>query len=126
MPPKQQKEIVYPITSEEQYLQIASAENKKLAIVDLHANWCGPCQVMFSNYRAIFFNYENAEARLEFWTCDTQFMPADLHKKYIQNPTSCKPKFLVYLEGELKGEVEGADISKIEALITKYIPALDE
>ena len=31
MPPKGQKEIVYPITSEEQFLQIISPENKKLA-----------------------------------------------------------------------------------------------
>ena len=31
MPPKPQKEIVYPITSEEQFYQVISVENKKLA-----------------------------------------------------------------------------------------------
>lgn len=31
MPPKAQKEIVYPITSEEQFYQIVNAENKKLS-----------------------------------------------------------------------------------------------
>ena len=31
MPPKVQKEIVYPITSEEQFYQIVNPENKKLA-----------------------------------------------------------------------------------------------
>lgn len=30
MPPKAQKEIVYPITSEEQFYQIVNPENKKL------------------------------------------------------------------------------------------------
>ena len=30
MPPKAQKEIVYPITSEEQFLQLIAPENKKL------------------------------------------------------------------------------------------------
>lgn len=30
MPPKGQKEIVYPITSEEQFMQIIAPENKKL------------------------------------------------------------------------------------------------
>ena len=126
MPPKAQKEIVYPINSEEHFQSIANPENKKLSIIDLHATWCGPCQVMFQNYRTIYFNYEQADNRIEFWTCDTSFLPADLYKKYITNPTSCKPKFLIYLEGEIKGDVEGADISKIENLVTKYIPALDE
>ena len=55
MPPKQQKEIVYPINSEEHFTQIANPENKKLSIIDLHASWCGPCQVMFQNYRTIYF-----------------------------------------------------------------------
>ncbi len=29
-------------------------------------------------------------------------------------------------EGEIKGDIEGADISKIETLVAKHIPALDE
>ena len=126
MPPKQQKEIVYPINSEEHFHQIASPDNKKLVIIDLHASWCGPCVVMYQNYRTIYFNYEQADNRLEFWTCDSSLLPAGLHKKYVTNPTSCKPKFLVYLEGEIKGDVEGADISKIERLVATHIPALDE
>jgi hypothetical protein len=31
MPPKAQKEIVYPITSEDQFYQIIAPENKKLS-----------------------------------------------------------------------------------------------
>ena len=79
MPPKAQKEIVYPINSEEHFTQITSPENKKLSskftiqvynklVIDLHATWCGPCQVMFQNYRTIYFNYEQADNRIEFWT----------------------------------------------------------
>ena len=81
---------------------------------------------MFQNYRTIYFNYEQPDNRIEFWTCDTTVLPADIYKKYIHNPTSCKPKFLIYIEGECKGEIEGADIAKIELLVAKYIPALDE
>ncbi len=78
MPPKAQKEIVYPILSEEQFYSIVNQENKKLhgtlmlvkcvLVVDLHLSWCGPCIVMNSNYRSLFFGFEEAEKRLEFWT----------------------------------------------------------
>ena len=94
--------------------------------MDLHATWCGPCVVMYQNYRTIYFNYEQADNRIEFWTCDTTLLPADLQKKFVTNITSCKPRFLVFLEGELKGDIDGADISKIERLVAQHIPALDE
>lgn len=39
---------------------------------------------------------------------------------------TCKPKFGVYLEGELKGVVQGADYTKIEDLVKKYIPSIEK
>jgi len=39
---------------------------------------------------------------------------------------TCKPKFAVYLEGELKGIVNGADYTKIEDLVKKYIPSIEK
>lgn len=39
---------------------------------------------------------------------------------------SCKPKFLIYLEGEIKGEIDGVDFTRIETIVTTYIPGLDE
>jgi hypothetical protein len=85
MPPKVQKEIVYPINSEEHFHQIVNPENKKLVgtynhsfnhlclinssflVIDLHLTWCGPCSVMTTNYRSLFFTFEEADKRLEFW-----------------------------------------------------------
>ena len=54
-----------------------SPENKKLAgnnrlykytVIDIHLNWCGPAVVMSQNYRSIWYNYEEADKRLEFFT----------------------------------------------------------
>lgn len=39
---------------------------------------------------------------------------------------TCKPKFGVYFEGELKGVVNGADYTKIEDLVKKYIPSIEK
>jgi len=38
----------------------------------------------------------------------------------------CKPKFAIYLEGELKGVVNGADYTKIEELIKRFIPSIEK
>eukprot|EP00347_Sterkiella_histriomuscorum_P016014 403354829 len=78
MPPKPQKEIVYPITSEEHFNQLVNPENKKLLVIDIHLNWCGPCSVMNTNYRTLFFGFEEAEKRIEFWTCEVQNLPAEI------------------------------------------------
>lgn len=84
MPPKQQKEVVQAITSTEQFLELISPENKKLigkrldddiaSVIDVHLTWCGPCVVMNQNYKTIWFNYEEADKRLEFYTvCNPSF-----------------------------------------------------
>ena len=42
---------------------------------------------------------------------DSTILPQEMQEKH---KVTCKPKFLIYLEGELKGEVDGADYTKIE------------
>ena len=39
---------------------------------------------------------------------------------------TCKPKFVVYLEGEIKGVVIGADFNKIADLVDKFIPTIEQ
>jgi hypothetical protein len=42
-----------------------------LKVIDVHLNWCGPCIVMNTNYRTLWFNYEEADKRLEFYTVNS-------------------------------------------------------
>ena len=39
-----------------------------MTVIDVHLHWCGPCVVMYQNYRTIWYNYEEADKRLEFYT----------------------------------------------------------
>lgn len=78
---------------------------------------------MNTNYRTIYFNYEEADKRLEFWTIDCTLLPKEIAERMT---VTCKPKFMVYSEGELRGDIDGADFTKIETLVATYIPGLDE
>ena len=55
------------IASPEQFEQIGSEEEKRMAIVDVHMDWCGPCVCMEANYGAIWFSLDEPQDRISFW-----------------------------------------------------------
>ena len=40
-------------------------------VIDYHLDWCGPCDAIEPNYRAMFFAIEEADKRIEFLTVCT-------------------------------------------------------
>lgn len=96
MPPKKKTQFVFPITSQEQFLNVTSEENNKLTVIDIHLNWCGSCEAMASNYQAIWFNYDNPEARIEFFSCEETNIDEETLAGLKEGKLSCKPRFLVY------------------------------
>ena len=125
MPPKtQKKEVITPITGED--LEAAlNPENHKLIIVDTYLQHWGPCSVMEPNFRTVYFEIEEAEKRIAFHTIEFNEIPEEI-RNGLESPASVKPKFLVFLEGELKAEIEGADYTKIENQIKINLPGLDD
>ena len=124
MPPKAAKKIVFDIESTEHFQELVSPENIKILIVDFFLEWCGPCKVMEPNYRPMYFSYDFPDQRIDIRTCEVNnICPEWLaqHKEAVGEFT-CKPKFGIFLEGELKGIVEGADYSAIADYVNKYIP----
>jgi thioredoxin 1 len=55
MPPKKEKQIVFALNSGEEWAEVVNEENRKLVVIDVHLNWCGPCTVMNTNYRTLFY-----------------------------------------------------------------------
>ncbi len=97
MPPKALKQIVSKIESAELFHEIISGENKLLNVIDLHMNWCGHCNGMEKNVRAMFCNFENAEARRALWTCDDDALTREILKDLRHGALTCRPRFLVYI-----------------------------
>lgn len=84
-------------------------------------------------YRTMYFSFDQPEERIQIFECNSNLIPQDYLEGDGENPPqkeavgefTCRPKFCVYLEGELKGVIDGADYTKITELAKIHIPSLD-
>ena len=117
------KQILFKLETTAEFLAKVDPENKKLTVIDLHLNWCGPCECIEQNYRALAANHDN---RVEFFTASEDVIPEDIKTNLQHGPLTCKPRFAVYVEGECKAEIDGADFTLLESSVSKYAPQLDD
>ena len=80
---------------------------------------------MEENLRTMWFEIEEAEKRIGFFTIESSLIHDQDFKNKIGKVT-WRPKFVIVSEGEIKGVVDGADFTRLEELIDKYMGALDE
>ena len=125
MPPKKQIEVVFPITSQQQFLDITSESNKKVSIIDVHLEWCGSCTVIKPNFTSMYFMLDNAANRIEFWTACEDIIPEEI-KATFKKPLDTEPKFLIFHQGVQTAEIDGAHITQIEAKAMEAMPSLDD
>ena len=119
-----QVEIVNALTTTEEFERVRDRDYPKLVVVDVHLAWCGPWEVMAPNFRTMYYEYPNPEERLEIFTIDHHLIK-DSSVIEAMGEVTCKPKYLVFSEGEIKGVVDGADYTKIFDLVDKHIPSLE-
>ena len=50
-----------------------------------------------------------------FYQAEEKVIPEDIRVNLTNGPLTCKPRFLVFCEGELKQEIDGPDYSVMEA-----------
>ena len=58
--------------------------------------------------------------------CQSEFVPEEIKAELTHGKLTCKPRFILYLEGEKVEEVDGADFTKVEKGVTKFIPSLED
>ena len=99
MSKKAQKQIVFKVEDQEQFSTLME-DKKRLLVVDFHLNWCGPCGIMEQNYRSIYFNTEDADARIGFYTVSEDFIPQEIMTNFHHGPLTCKPRICIFLVSE--------------------------
>mmetsp|Transcript_1996 Transcript_1996/g.3533 ORF Transcript_1996/g.3533 Transcript_1996/m.3533 type:complete len:117 (+) Transcript_1996:28-378(+) len=109
------REIVFPITSYEEYQSIITNETDKVFVIDYHLEWCGPCQVIEPSFRSIFFSIEEPDSRIAFHTLNIDLLPKEESDLL---DLDAKPLFRVFKNSGNQGEVRGVKVNEIHAIIT--------
>ena len=105
MGPKKRTVFHEVVKDAEHFEEIIHEDFGKMAVIDCHLEWCGPCVAMESNYPALFFLIDDPDTRISFWQCAEDKLP-DLMKEKLH--LTCVPRFLIYEGGNLKQEIQGA------------------
>ena len=139
---KKKREVLFQVESQEHFQEKVSVENKKLICkcglldrdlidlcltgFDMHLAWCGRCDTMEQNYRSLFMRFDEDFVRMEFFSVTEEFIPEEILSSLQFGALTCKPRFVLFFEGEKKDEIDGADYTKLEMAISKHIPQLDD
>ena len=81
---------------------------------------------MQENFRALHMRFDEDFNKMEFFSSTAEFVPEEVLAGLSNGPLSCKPRFVMFLEGEKKCEIDGADYTKFEIAIAKHIPSFDD
>ena len=94
--------------------------------VDTHLAWCGRCDSLEQNYRSLHMKFDEDFNRMQFFSASEEFVPQDVMAGLSNGPLTCKPRILLFYEGEKKDEIDGADYTELETKIARHIPQFDD
>lgn len=60
---------------------------------------------MEQNYRNLFLRFDEDFLRMEFYSASEECIPEDIINSLKFGELSCRPRFVLYYEGEKKDEV---------------------
>ena len=113
------------IKSHEEYDELVetSTNGGKIAIIDCHLDWCGPCLPMVPNYQSLINSYDNADARFGFYQFPESAMNDEMKEKMNMNII---PKYIVLAEGKIAAEIHGVHYVEIVDALNKFIPEMGD
>ncbi|KAJ3353854.1 Hsp90 cochaperone [Entophlyctis luteolus] len=98
------------IHSENEFSNYVSSS--KLTIVDFTATWCGPCKAIAPRFESLSTQYSN----VNFLKVDVDEMKSIATAHNI----TAMPTFVFFKNGETLDKVVGADINKVEQLLSVF------
>ncbi|OWZ11126.1 hypothetical protein PHMEG_00015903 [Phytophthora megakarya] len=112
-------ELVTKVRDVEHWAQVLESSDRKLVVVDVHKEWCGPCKIVEPTYKRLVTDIDHAERRLMFVALNV-----GLHVDGIEDTGSCKPRFLFFKDRKHFTGVDGANAPQLEQLVKQHLPLL--
>ena len=101
------------ITSGQEFNNIISSCNNTLIIIDFHAQWCGPCKRIASDYSKLANEYNNCVfLKIDIEECER------IAEKYN---VSSLPTFIGLQNNDIVFQSSGANLQKIRDFLKKNI-----
>ncbi|KIZ03050.1 Dynein light chain, flagellar outer arm [Monoraphidium neglectum] len=99
--------------------EVADGASGALQVVELYADWAGPCKAVKELFRKLYFDHGDGGATgvpLKFYTVNVDRVPA-----LEQHKGRCQPLFMMYKDGRLLDKVEGVEGPKLTHLVTSLL-----
>ena len=88
----------------------ALLKNNKLVVIDVYADWCGPCQTTGPLFAELYNKYKDY--------CILVKENVDLR---LSPTVQVIPTFQIFVDGKLKSQITGANLSEVEDNIKAII-----
>eukprot|EP00825_Cyclidium_porcatum_P007627 TRINITY_DN13827_c0_g1_i2.p3 TRINITY_DN13827_c0_g1~~TRINITY_DN13827_c0_g1_i2.p3 ORF type:complete len:103 (-),score=27.99 TRINITY_DN13827_c0_g1_i2:108-416(-) len=86
----------------------------------VHPAWSGPCEMMFSTYQQLAMSIDDFDKRVDIILLQVEKLVEYKNEKITD--VTCRPKFLFFMEGKIKDEIQGANIPALIEKVNKHIP----
>ena len=109
--------IVTSIESEEAFVSkiLECPDKKKLLVLDIFTDWCGPCKELIPTFKSLQMNTELFDERVQIFAVERSVYP-DFKERFA---VTSQPKFLFYKGGEEIMEIIGVDAPKLSWLFNR-------
>jgi thioredoxin 1 len=80
--------------------------NNKVVVVDVYADWCGPCKTSGPLFAELYDKYKDL-CKLVKENVDLRLSPT----------VQVVPTFQIFVEGKLKSQITGANLGEVESVL---------
>ncbi|TYZ63390.1 hypothetical protein PybrP1_001926 [[Pythium] brassicae (nom. inval.)] len=112
-------ELIVKVKDAEHWAALREASDKKLLVVDVHKDWCGPCKIMEPTYKRLAVDIDQSEKR-----ATVAQLNVALGLDGVEDTGSCKPRFVLFRERKQIAELNGANAPHLEQLVKQHCPPL--
>ena len=117
MPPKEFKDVVKVVDTEEAFQQAITYRG--LSVVEVFSKWCGPCECLVPTFKKLHWDVVMERQ------CGVEFVRAqsDDIESLSEFRMRSKPLFLFYKKGLKVSEIDGVQAHAIRSFIEESAPS---